>query len=220
MKLKTETCFLFFVPVVNVWTFESTHMLCINSNDEHDRHEHVYNVEIHVNDKETINTLFSNHVEFFHDLGYSFTFNETWESDEGVEELFHKIQKMCDFRIQLKRYQDNIFRNINGDCESKQNTIDINEMLCELRSQPEKISFDIFIASPTMVDMNELIKKKMSIKALGKRLNWNEIGEKERLDIIAFPLHWCVILLYYFIAKIPLLSSCKMEFELVKREQQ
>ena len=65
--------------VINVWTFayQITEMIFISSDDEDDRHEHIYNVEIHVNDKETINTLFSNHVEFFKDLGYSFTFNET-----------------------------------------------------------------------------------------------------------------------------------------------
>ena len=185
------------------------------SSDENDMDGHVYNVEIHVNDQETINTLFNNHVEFFNDLSYSFTFNETWETDEAVEDIFLEIKHWCDSLIQFKSYRDKIFRNINGDCDSRRSIIDINKVLCELRSrldsEPHDFVFDILIASSTMVNMQELIEKKMSIRAIGKQLNWNENSEKERLDIIAFPENLSEILLYYFISKIPILSQCQIE---------
>ena len=51
----------------------------------------------------------------------------------------------------------------------------------------------------------------MSIRAIGKRLNWNENGQKERLDIIAFPEHLYDILQYYFMSKMPILSQCQIE---------
>ena len=119
----------------------------------------IYNVEVHVNNKDTINTLFRNHVEFFNDLSYSFTFNETWELDEGVEDIFCEIKNMCDSLGQFKSYRDKIFQNINGDCPSKKST---NEILCESRSdlEDEFFLFDILIVSPTMVNIHELIEKK------------------------------------------------------------